>query len=266
MIKDSLSLGGDYKKLLAKNTTEEWTATGDSDVLTVNVNLIGQGLLDNRETRDILLRWREAITAPVDDKLKWRQRRNFKNIDQIFTGFTQAHLLSALMAALFGGVLEVVKGSDETPEVLLLKAPDGQVADLARVEIEIPQLPSFSSWPNILVAFERMVLGIDTESDFKGTIVEKMFEYRPPILQGDSKATIPHVVRTMLSMRAAQLDGLKRAATSANYGEGAIRMLTNAIDFWETGIVRAFDFEVPGGFYRSLDAAMRDREPNFSWR
>jgi len=111
-----------------------------------------------------------------------------------------------------------------------------------------------------------MVLGIDTESDFKGTIVEKMFEYRPPILQGDSKATIPHVVRTMLSMRAAQLDGLKRAATSANYGEGAIRMLTNAIDFWETGIVRAFDFEVPGGFYRSLDAAMRDREPNFSWR
>lgn len=266
MIKDSLSLGGDYKNLLSKNTTEEWTATGDSDVLTVNVNLIGQGLLDNRETRDILLRWKEAITSPIDDKLKWRQRRNYRNIDQIFTGQTQAHLLSALVSALFGGILEVVRGSEQSPEVLLLKAPDGQVADLARVEIEIPQLPNFSSWPNILLAFERMVLGINTESDFKGTVVEKMFQYRPPILQGESSATIPSVVRQMLSSRAQQLESLRKAATSSNYGEGAIRMLNNAIDFWESGLVSAFDYEVPGGFYRSLDAAMRDREPNFTWR
>jgi len=266
MIKTCLTLGGDYKSLLAKNTTEEWTATGDSDVLTVNVNLIGQGLLDNRETREILIRWREAITSPIDDKLKWRQRRNYRNIDQIFTGRTQDHLLNAMTSALFGGILEITKGSEENPEGLLLKTPDGQVADLAKVEIEIPHLRGFSSWPNVLVAFESMVLGIDTQADFRGTIVQKMFEYRPPIIQGDESSEIPKVVKTLLGIRAVELQKLRDAATSSNYGEGAMRMINNAIEFWENGVVNALDYEVPGGFYKSLDSAMRDREPNFKWR
>jgi hypothetical protein len=266
MIKSCLSLGGDYKSLLAKNTTEEWTATGDSDVLTVSVNLIGQGLLDNRETREILIRWREAIISPIDDKLKWRQRRNYRNIDQIFTGRTQDYLLNAMTSALFGGILEITKGSEDNPESLLLKTPDGQVADLAKVEIEVPHLRGFSSWPNVLVAFESMVLGIDTKADFRGTIVQKMFEYRPPILQGDEKSVIPSVVKKLLSIRAEELQKLREAATSSNYGEGAVRMINNAIAFWEEGVVNALDYEVPGGFYKSLDAAMRDREPNFKWR
>ena len=266
MIKDCLSLGGKYRDLLSKDTREEWTATGDSDVLTVNVNLIGQGLLDNRETREILLRWREAITSPIDDKLKWRQRRNFKNIDQIFTGRTQDHLLSALVSALFSGNLEVTAGTLEEPARLLLKDASGQVADLARVEIDVPHLRGFSSWPNVLYAFERMVLEIDTAADFRGTVVGQMFETRPPILQGDVNATIPPVVRTILQIRSAELEKLRVAASGSNYGEGALRMINNAVEFWERGLVNAIDFEIPGAFYKSLGAAISEREPGFVWR
>ena len=268
LIKRTLSLGGDYKTLLSKNATEEFTATGDSDVLTVNVNLIGQGLLDNRETRDILLRWKDAVTAPIDDKLKWRQRRNYKNLDQISTNQTREHVLAAMLRALFGGVLEVIKGSERSPEVLLLKSPGGQVDDLARVEIAVPQMPGFSSWPNLVLAFEKMVLGIDTESDFKGDVIEQMFNYDPPIMSGSVEAAIPGVIREFLGQRAGELMKLRTAATSSDFGEGAIQMLNNAIDFWDIAIVDALENERTGwNFrYKSLDAAMRQREPDFLWR
>ena len=266
MIKDCLSLGGKYRDLLSRDTREEWTATGDSDVLTVNINLIGQGLLDNRETREILLRWREAITSTTDDKLKWRQRRNYKNIDQVFSGRTQDHLLSALVSALFSGNLEVTAGTLDTPAQLLLKDASGQVADLARVEIDVPHFHGFSTWPNVLYAFERMVLEIDTSADFRGTVVAQMFETRPPILQGDVNATIPHVVRTILQIRSAELEKLRVAASGSNYGEGALRMINNAIEFWDRGLVNAIDFEIPGAFYKSLGAAISEREPGLVWR
>jgi hypothetical protein len=266
MIKDCLSLGGKYRDLLSKNAREEWIATGDSDVVTVNVNLVGQGLLDNRETREILLSWREAITAPKDDKLKWRQRKNFKNIDQIFTGRTQDHLLSAMVSALFSGTLEVTAGSLTEPTRLLLRDSSGQVADLARVEIEVPLFPGFSSWPNVLYAFERMVLGIDTATDFRGDVVGQMFTTRPPILQGDVNAKVPDVVRTILGLRKSELEKLRTAAGGANYGEGALRMINNAIEFWERGLVNAIEYEVPGAFYKSLGAAISEREPTLVWR
>jgi hypothetical protein len=265
MIKQCLSLGGKYRDLLSKDTREEWTATGDSDVVTVNVNLIGQGLLDNRETREILLCWRAAITSTNDDKLKWRQRRNFKNIDQIFTGRTQDHLLNALVSALFAGTLEVTAGSLQDPQRLLLRDASGQVADLARVEIEVPPLRGFSTWPNVLYAFERMVLEINTSEDFRGTVVGQMFVTRPPILQGDQHVTIPEVVRSLLGLRAGELAKLN-ATDLSNFGEGALRMIHNAIEFWEHGLVNAIDFEIPGAFYRSLAAAIKEREPNLVWR
>jgi hypothetical protein len=69
MLLETLTLGGAFKSLLNKNTQLEFSPTGDSDVLTVNINLIGQGLLDNPETREILLSWAQAVENPlVDDQ------------------------------------------------------------------------------------------------------------------------------------------------------------------------------------------------------
>ena len=266
LIKSSLSLGGDYKSLLSKkNVLAEFTATGDSDVLTVSVNLVGQGLLDNRETREILIRWREAFSSPIDDKLKWRQRVSYQNIDQIFTGRTKAALLNAMIRALFGGILEITKGSEESPESLLLKSKEGQVADLARVEIEVSGLPGFSSWPWVLEAFENMILGIDTQTDFRGQIVEQMFVYTPPILSAKNAET-PSVVKTFLSLRASELQKLKDSKTANLFGEVAQQQINNAIVFWEEGVVSALEFETPLSTYRSLAIAMSAREPNFLWR
>jgi hypothetical protein len=77
--------------------------------------------------------------------------------------------------------------------------------------------------------------------------------------------TIPEVVRSLLGLRAGELAKLY-ATDLSNFGEGALRMIHNAIEFWEHGLVNAIDFEIPGAFYRSLAAAIKEREPNLVWR
>lgn len=256
MIEHSLSLAAAYKKLISGNTKVEYTPTGDSDVLTVNINLVGQGLLDNKETREILQRWKDAVTSTKNDQLKWRQRKGFEGIEQIFNSYTQEPVLGGLVGALFGGILEIIEGTPESPEKLLLKNADGQIAQLARVEIDIPKLPGFSSWPNVLLAFERMVLDIDTGVDFRAQIVEGMIDFRPQILMGGS-TDIPPAARTLLELQKTELPKLKIALENrSDYGEVAIRAIEGAMDFWENALPKALAMEMPGGHYSSLRAAM----------
>jgi len=256
MIDHCLSLAGAYRNLVSGNTKVEYTPTGDSDVLTVNINLVGQGLLDNPETREILQRWKDAVSSTKNDQLKWRQRKGYEGIEQIFNSSTQDPVLSGLVGALFGGILEIVDGTPESPKKLLLKNPDGQVAELARVEIEIPQLPGFSSWPNILIAFERMVLDIDTGVDFRAQVVAGMLEYRPPILMGGD-SFIPDAANVLLGLQSTELSKLKAALEKrSDYGEVAVRSLESAVTFWEQALPRAMGTNVSGGHYANLRAAL----------
>jgi len=257
MINHSLSLAGAYRNLISRGAKVEYTPTGDSDVLTVNINLVGQGLLDNPETREILQRWKDAVSLPGTDQLKWRQRKGYEGIEQIMTGNTQDQVLVGLVGALLGGILEIVDGTPESPKKLLLKNPDGQVAELARVEIEIPQIPGFSSWPNVLVAFERMVLDIDTAVDFRAQVVSGMFRFVPPILN-EIATSIPDGARILLGLHASELPKLKVALEKrGEYSEVAIRVIESAVKFWEQTLPRAMGMNIEASIgFSSLRAAV----------
>jgi hypothetical protein len=257
MITHSLELAGAYKNMVNKNgTIVEFTPTGDSDVLTVNINLVGQGLLDNPETREILQRWRDGVSSDVNHQLKWRQRKGYENIEQIGNSLSQDRVLVGLLKALLGGILEIVDGSPESPEKMLLKNPDGQVAEMARVEIEIPQLPDFSSWPNILQAFERMVLDINTAVDFREQVVAGMFSFVPPILK-ESNVQIPHGAKALLGMSGTEIPKLKAALENrSDYSEVFIREMESALAFWEMTLPRAMGSDTAGGRWSSIRAAV----------
>jgi hypothetical protein len=257
MITHSLELAGAYKNMVNKNgTIVEFTPTGDSDVLTVNINLVGQGLLDNPETREILQRWRDGVSSDVNHQLKWRQRKGYENIEQIGNSLSQDRVLVGLLKALLGGILEIVDGSPESPEKMLLKNPDGQVAEMARVEIEIPQLPDFSSWPNILRAFEQMVLDINTAVDFREKVVAGMFSFVPPILK-ESSIQIPLGAKALLGLSGTEIPKLKAALENrSDYSEVFIREMESALAFWELTLPRAMGSDTAGGRWSSIRAAV----------
>ena len=267
LITQQLKLAGPLRQVLV-DTNILFTPTGDSDVLTVNMNMIGQGLLDNPETREILQRWNDAVNSTKDEQVKWRQRKGYENIHQIFGGQSQVVVFNGLLRGLFGGLIELESGTPNSPDRLIVKNSDGAQHDLARVIIDIPQLPGHSSWPNLIRAFEQMVLGIDNAQNFQGFVVSELVKYLPPILFTQEEK-VPEIVKALLSQRAPAIASIEEAlkAGSSKYGDAALRNLRSAHDFWTTAVPRAMDFEINNSpNWKTLGVALSETDPNFKWR
>ena len=267
LITRQLMLAGPMKDLI-KQFKPDFTATGDSDVLTVNINMIGQGLLDNPETRQILQLWKGAVNSTEDAQVKWRQRKGYENIHQIFSGQSQVLVFNGLLRGLFGGLIEIGSGTPNSPEQLIVKNADGTQHDLARVVIDIPQIPGHSSWPNLIRAYEQMVLGIDNAQTFQGFVVSELVKYLPPILS-EQQPEVPEIVKALLTQRAPAIASLEEALKvgTSKYGDAALRNLRSALDFWTTAVPRAMDFEIintPN--WKTLGIALSETDPNFTWR
>ena len=258
LIEECLSLSNSYSALKKERT--EYLASGESDVVTVNINLLGQGLLDNPETRTILQRWKEVHSSIKDiDNLPWRQRKSYKNIDRFFLGSNQEMILNRLLGGLIDGNIQLVSGDDISPTKLSISVKKG--GDDTKVEMEIPPFPGFSSWANICLAYENMVLLADTGVDHIATILTSMLGHVPVCLTGE-KCEVPPIFRTLLSLRKTELAKLDLEMKQTKYGPKGIKKLQNAIEFWRVSIPAAMELQSPGADIRNLDEAL----PGLEWR
>ena len=260
LIQECLNLSKSFAALRIQET--EFLASGETDVVTVNINLIGQGLLDNPETRQILHRWKDAINSNIDDKLNWRQRKGYKNIDRIFLGNNQVVVLNSLLRGLVGGIIKLEDGEDNSPAVLSISSENAR--DEAPIMLEIPSLPGFSSWANLCIAYENAVLEADIRVDHAGTIIESMLNFVPVCLDGD-KCEIPQLFKSLLSLREGELTKLESALQSSKYAEKGKRELQNAIEFWRVSIPSAMELETTKTRLRNLVEALNHAEPGFRW-
>ena len=262
LIEDCLKLSKSFAALKIVEEGIEFLASGDNDVVTVNINLIGQGLLDNPETRQILHRWKDAINSNADDKLNWRQRKGYKNIDRIFLGNNQVMVLNSLLRGLIGGIIKLEDGEVSSPSVLSISSQNAR--DEAPIRLEIPSLPGFSSWSNLCIAYENAVLEADIRVDHSGTIIESMLNFVPVCLDGD-KCEIPQLFKTLLSLRDGEILLLESELQSSKYAEKGRRELQNAIEFWKVSIPSAMELETTKTRLRNLDEALKKAEPGFVW-
>ena len=261
LIRECLTLSKSFAALKLQEV--EFSASGDTDVVTVNVNLIGQGLLDNPETRQILHRWTDAIKSTTnDDKLNWRQRKGYKNIDRVYLGNHQVMVLNKLLRGLIGGIIKLEKGEDSSPSVLSVSSQNAK--DEKPIMLEIPSLSGFSSWSNLCIAYENAVLGADARVDFAGTIIESMLNFVPVCLDG-GESEIPQLFKTMLSLRDSEITKLESALQSNKYAEKGKRELQNAVEFWKMSIPAAMEIETTNTLLRNLTEALKQAEPGFRW-
>ena len=271
MIHSQIALGGKFKEIIAPllnnkkatgDNSIEFTATGLGDVLTVNINMIGQGLLDNPETRGVLQSWSKAVRTPEDESLQWRQRTGYKTINEIFGPRDRAKAINAVILGLAGGAIRVAEGTLENPTKLVLEVEDAVGAKaLYHTQLELDLIVGCSSWPNIVPAFEQLVLGLDTLVNFQYRVVEKLMKFTPSSLASED-SEVPEVLLTMQSLRNSEINKLKENLAPAKrslFQSTVVQNFESALRFWEDTFTSALKADLPAGcYYRTLETVIAE--------
>lgn len=253
LITSKVSLGASFAALLGKQSTKLlFTPTGDGDVVTVNINVIGQGLLDQPETREILRLWTSTTDSANSELLPWRQRLGYQTQEQLFSKASRDDVLAQLLRALVYGDLKITHGDIKSPEKMEIGNERTADSSMTRVDFSVPQSETMSSWPNVLTAYERLVLSLDPEKDMRDKVVKSVMGSPPRM----GRAPIPEEVKMLWSMRTDQIARIKADLEKANvYGPLKVRSLYASLEFWETTLPKAFERPIDTEF-ASLRAAL----------
>jgi hypothetical protein len=257
LITSKIRLGASFAALLDKPSTKvTYTATGEGDVITVNVNLVGQGVLDHPETREVLRFWVDALDNPQDDQLLWRQRLGYQTTEQLFSRASRDSVMLNLIRGLALGQMKITKGTPYSPERLEIGNERTAGSNLTHVEFDVQALEGMSSWPNVLSAFERYVLTLDSQRDARDQVLKKVMTTAPSV----TPVTIPQIVVDLFNMRDTEIAKIDaHLAESEIYTPVKIRRLVAARYFWSNTLSEAFKLPIDQEF-ASLEVAIRNMQ------
>ncbi len=224
-------------------------AAGDSDSLTVNINLIGQTLFDNEEVCSVLQTWQRELSNPEQEKLNWRQRLGYSNMDRILAGHSRIRTLHKLLVGLWGGQVEITSGTIEDPKVLTIYDNNRQLGGS-----NLPVLNLQNGWTDLLKAFENLQMGLDRQGTFAADVIAQLLQNVPEVLRTVNTAEVPPVMTAILEFRKKALDEARSALSKpGEYGEQAIRDYQRRITFWEKEFEIAWKLRGMGLHAASLD-------------
>jgi hypothetical protein len=136
----------------------QFAAAGDSGSITATINIIGQGLLDSDEVRSLLATWVEANKPnkqhPATDRLMFRQRVNFENLQDITDLPNRRVILRNFLAALYDGHVTVHKGTVESPEEIRITKRSTN----AYFDIPLTSQDGASPWAALFNGFEEKIV------------------------------------------------------------------------------------------------------------
>jgi hypothetical protein len=262
-IRRSVTLDGEFRKIVqeagenARNTLE-FTPTGPGETIRVNINMLGQGLLDNPEVKDVLGRWVAEVGHPMDEDLLWRQRIGFHNVGRIFEEEDRDRVVAAIVRGLASGLVEISKGTVERPSQLRIRPPEGAASgELVDTFIDIEPLEGLSPWPNIVNGFERLILSINQDNDFRADVVTALNVMGAGAV-GTNFNTVASVVYDLVELCRVELEKINHDLSNRDqYGADWLRTLEMAHEFWTTTFEGSLDVEIDAARYRSLRLAMR---------
>ena len=170
-------------------------------------------------------------------------------------------ITGALLRGLAGGLIEVVDGSLANPTVISIRINDPRITDaLVDARLEIPNVSGFSSWPNVITAFERFVISVDPPTELRAGIGDTLIRLMPELLtRGD--VAIPQVLFEIVRLKETEIEKLR----ASKYIPGLLPderstypfdFVLKALNFWEEALPRALHEEAEGGWFRNLHSAM----------
>ena len=239
-------------------------AVGDSDTITVNINKVGQSLFDNVEVCEILRTWQaELESGGVSQKLKYRQRLGYRDLDKVLMGDARTNILDSLLIHLWGGLITVDEGTEDEP--LVLRIGNMRYATSDHPVIELKRSGAMSGWSSLVWAFEQLLIKTGGgSSGFEKDIISDMYNSIPAMLKetlkGNESIEVPSVIESILKFRAAAIDTAQDAISGrSSVGAAGIEEQKQVLDFWENEFSKAWKLRESGIWlaslnkYRSLD-------------
>ena len=229
-------------------------ALGDSDSITVNINKIGQGLFDNPEVAGVLSTWQKELANPGTEKLQWRQRLGYDDLDRVLGSVSRTKILHHLLLGLWGGLIEIEEGTVDSPAVLVIHDMNRALSNSALPKIRLATGATLGGWTSLLSAFEKLLIEIGmTDSGFKQDVLDQLITYTPDDLTGPSVGSVPIVIQTILDQRRTKLNEASAAlGNPQKFSDLALSEFRSAQSFWSSEFRQAWSLDGKKLFNRSL--------------
>jgi len=244
---------------MAKNAIE-FIPTGRGDTIRVNINMIGQGLLDNPEIKAVLSAWVAELSNPMTEGLIWRQRLGYQNVGRIFDARDRENVVAAIVRGLAKGQVEIVEGTVAHPKRLRISSSNAIRSDLVDTYIDIEPLDGLSPWPNVVNGFEKLILSIDEDNDFRADVIESLNVTGAGILSdndGVGLTQISDVLYELVRLQQSETEKIKRDLDEPQiFGADTLRGLESALEFWTKTFDSALDVKIQAGRFADLRTAM----------
>ena len=234
------------------------SAVGDSDTITVNINKLGQSLFDNVEVCEILRTWQTELESGSDSqKLKYRQRLGYRDMDKVLRGDARTNILNKLLIGLWGGLITVDAGTED--DALVLRIAAANYADSDHPLIRLKQSGAFSGWSSLVWAFEQLLIKTgDGAAGFEKDIITTMLQHVPevlskPLVLGES-IQVPTVMESIMKFRATAIaTALDAINGKTPVGASGIEEQKQVLDFWTNDFPKAWKLRESGTYLESLN-------------
>ena len=167
----------------------QWAANPDGNSLTATINVVGQGLLDSAEVRELMSLWISANEqSAMTDRLHWRQRVGYRNLRDLTDNAGRRLILRHFLGALYDGHISIIAGDLNSPEVLRIRKESTD----AYMDVRLTSVHGASPWASLFTSFEKAVVQSGTGSDADVPNVIKWFgTYSPKCLKAVEDFTKP---------------------------------------------------------------------------
>ena len=230
------------------------SAVGDSDTITVNINKLGQSLFDNVEVCEILRTWQaELESGPDRQKLKYRQRLGYRDMDKVLRGDARTNMLNRLLIGLWEGLIKVDEGTEDEPLVLRIAGTGYANADHPLIKLK--RNGAFSGWSSLVWAFEQLLIkNGDGSAGFEKEITSNMLQFVPERLSG-AVAEVPSVIESLLNFRArAMATSVDEISGKIQVSAAGIEEQKQVLEFWTNDFLKAWKLPDSGVYLESLDS------------
>ena len=267
-IKEYVALDGEFAAIIEKSgprdkNSLEFIPTGLGDTIRVNINMIGQGLLDNPEIKSILRAWVSELSNPMDEGLIWRQRLGYQNVGRIFDVDDRDKVVAAIVRGLANGQIQITEGTVQKPKKLRILHSNPIQSDLIDTFIDVLPMGELSPWPNVVNGFEKLILDINANTDFRAEVVETLNVSGAAKKNSDDSVPkfeltqIPEILYELVELQKSELVMITADLdNSAIFGADWMRSLNSSQEFWAKTFDKALDVKIDAGKYATLREAM----------
>jgi hypothetical protein len=199
----------------------------------------------------------------MDEDLIWRQRLGYKNVGRIFDVDDRDKVVAAIVRGLANGQIQITEGTVQNPKKIRIRHSNPIQSDLIDTFIDVLPMGELSPWPNVVNGFEKLILEINEDNDFRAEVVETLNVSGAAKKSSDGYAPkfeltqIPEILYELVELQKSELVKIDSdMKNSKSFGADWMRSLSSSEEFWAKTFDKALDVKIDAGKYATLREAM----------